>query len=380
MARRLEEIDALRGFMLVWMTLTHLPTVLSQYVNQPFGFVSAAEGFIFLSALFTGRIYFRLMERDGPRAMYRRLGLRTLRLYGYHIALLSFAFTVGSQIAIHGSHPGVHNLLDYYFAAGPKHAVLLGALLIYRPPLLDILPMYILFLIFTPIALMLGERFGWKFILSGGSVLWLFAEFGFRQTFHDFLVHSIGFAIPLNEMGYFDLWAWQFLWLLGLWFGVKWAKDELNLDVWAQRLFIPALFVVPVMLGLRIAVGRVLELNSWEVSFDKWHFGVFRLINFAAISVLLWRYKAILRLITTRPLILLGQASLQVFCAHLLFCFIGLTIMGNAAIVQGWWWQLILLTGTFTALLMTAKMFSRAESNLNRNVPPSRFAPHHAES
>jgi len=39
------------------MTLTHLPTI-SAYVNQPFGFVSGAEGFIFLSALFTGRIYF----------------------------------------------------------------------------------------------------------------------------------------------------------------------------------------------------------------------------------------------------------------------------------------------------------------------------------
>jgi len=47
----------MRGLMLVWITLTHLPTSASAYVNQPFGFVSAAEGFIFLSALFTGRVY-----------------------------------------------------------------------------------------------------------------------------------------------------------------------------------------------------------------------------------------------------------------------------------------------------------------------------------
>ena len=64
MGRRLE-IDAVRGLMLVWMVLTHLPTALPNYTNQPFGFVSASEGFIFLSALFTGRIYFRLVERDG---------------------------------------------------------------------------------------------------------------------------------------------------------------------------------------------------------------------------------------------------------------------------------------------------------------------------
>jgi hypothetical protein len=49
MQRRIE-LDAARGVMLLWMTLTHLPTLISTYANQPFGFVSGAEGFIFLSA------------------------------------------------------------------------------------------------------------------------------------------------------------------------------------------------------------------------------------------------------------------------------------------------------------------------------------------
>jgi hypothetical protein len=376
MARRLEEIDALRGLMLVWMTLTHLPTVLSQFANQPFGFISSAEGFIFLSALFTGRIYFRLADRDGYSAMYRRLGLRTFRLYAYHICLLLFAFAVGS-LTSHGEHPGVHNLLDYYFMVGPKHAILLGALLIYRPPLLDILPMYILFLILTLLALTLGRRMGWKFVLTGSFILWLLAEFGFRQASHDFLTRQFGFTIPLNELGSFDLWAWQFLWIMGLWFGVKWAKDELDLDSWAKRLFVPAMFIVPILLALRIAVGRTVELGDFEVSFDKWHLGVFRLIDLAAISTLLWRAKRSLHVLAIRPLVLMGQASLQVFCAHLLFCFIGLTIMGNSAIVPGWR-QLVLLTGTFTALLITAKVFSRSENKIS-SPPAAHLAPHRVE-
>ena len=45
---RKPELDALRGLFLVWMTLTHLPTKFSDLVNQPFGFVSSAEGFVFL--------------------------------------------------------------------------------------------------------------------------------------------------------------------------------------------------------------------------------------------------------------------------------------------------------------------------------------------
>jgi hypothetical protein len=74
--------------MLVWIALTHLPTAASSWVNQPFGFVGAAEGFIFLSALFTGRIYFRIAEHDGYPTMTLKLWGRTLRLYGYHVLLL----------------------------------------------------------------------------------------------------------------------------------------------------------------------------------------------------------------------------------------------------------------------------------------------------
>ncbi len=40
--------DILRGFLLLWMTLTHMPTLASVVSNQTFGFVSGAEGFIFL--------------------------------------------------------------------------------------------------------------------------------------------------------------------------------------------------------------------------------------------------------------------------------------------------------------------------------------------
>ena len=62
--QRSPEIEAPRGVFLVWMTLTHLPTHLSDLVNEPFGFVSSAEGFVFLSALLVARLYIR--QRPGP--------------------------------------------------------------------------------------------------------------------------------------------------------------------------------------------------------------------------------------------------------------------------------------------------------------------------
>ena len=361
--RRLSELDAIRGLMLVWITCTHLPTVLSTYSNQPFGFVSAAEGFIFLSALFTGRIYFRIAERDGYGAMSRTLFTRTVRLYLYHALLMAFVFLVAVPIAASGTRPGLHNLLDFYFNAGHRRAIIDAALLIYRPPLLDILPMYIIFLALTPIALNACRRIGWNVLLGGGFTIWLLAQFGLRQISWEFLHRHFGLQIPLNEMGSFDLWAWQFLWLVGVWVGVCWAKDQLPLDDFAKQLTLPALVIVPVLLGMRFAVGHGLELGIYEMPFDKWHLGVVRLIDFTAVSALLIRAGDYLKPLAIRPLVLLGQSSLQVFCTHLFFCFAGLTLLGNASMLSGWK-QFGLVTVTFSAMLLTAKFFAKAEQKI----------------
>lgn len=61
----------------------------------------------------------------------------------------------------------------------------------------------------------------------------------------------------------------------------------------------------------------------------------------------------------------MGQSSLQVFCVHLLCCFAGLTLLGNASRISGWR-QAELLTATFAAMLFTAKLFSKSEAKQER--------------
>jgi hypothetical protein len=292
--------------------------------------------------------------------MRRKLSMRTLQLYLYHLLLLSFVFLVAVPIAASGTRPGLHNLLDFYFDAGARRAVVDAVLLIYRPPLLDILPMYILFLALTPVALSASRRLGWKLILAGGFTLWLLAQFGLRDASWQVMNRYFGLRIPLHEMGSFDLWAWQFLWLVGMWVGVCWAKDQLDLPRLARQLTVPALFVVSALLATRYAVGRGLELGSYELYFDKWHLGVVRLVDFTAIAVLLIRAHSYLKPLSIRPLVLLGQSSLQVFCTHLLFCFAGLTLLGNASMLSSWK-QFGLLATTVSAMLLTAKLFAKAE-------------------
>jgi hypothetical protein len=358
MKRRLE-LDAARGLMLVWIALTHLPTVISTYSNQPFGFVSASEGFIMLAALFSGRNYLKLAQREGYGAMGKKAGTRGLRLYLYHVLLIGLAFGLLAPLAVSGRRPGVFNLLDFYFAA-PHRAIADALLLIYRPPLLDILPMYILFsVILTPLALRLGEKFGWKYVLGVSFAIWFAAQCGLKRAVYAGVAHFITVQIPLKNMGAFDLYAWQFLWVAGLWLGARWARNDLPIEKWARKIVWPAAAIAVAFLALRYAVFPNVQPALFGVLFDKWHLGVVRIIDFAAVAAVLIRFNEHLKWVAFRPLVMLGQASLQVFCVHLLFCFAGLALMGTAGVVSGWG-EPTLMAATFAGMLITAKIFEKS--------------------
>jgi hypothetical protein len=65
---------------------------------------------------------------------------------------------------------------------------------------------------------------------------------------------------------------------------------------------------------------------------------------------------------------------LQVFCVHLLFCFAGLTLMGNASTLNGWK-QSALLIATFSTMLLTAKVFAKSEAKQERQPKTIPFEP-----
>lgn len=365
MQKRLVELDALRGLMLVWITFTHLPTALSKYVNQPFGYFAATEGFIFLSALFTGRIYFQIAERESYRTMCRKLLMRAGRLYCYQLLLLGFAFVIEAPIAAHGNRPAVYNLLDFYFSAGRIHAFVDAAFMIYRPPLLDILPIYIIFLALTPVALIMSSRIGWKYIFAGSSALWLLAQFGWRGFVYYWMTRVFDLHISLNQMGAFDLWAWQLWWIVGLWLGVRWAKGDLHLEAWAHRMTVAAAIVAACFFVLRyLDMAEVLDVRKFAFLLNKWDFGVGRMINFAAVATLAIRFQSVLKPLAIRPFAMLGQASLPVFCIHLLCVFLALTIMGNNAAVSGSQ-AIMLVLLSLSALLFTARIATNRRARLN---------------
>jgi len=91
--------------------------------------------------------------------------------------------------------------------------------------------------------------------------------------------------------------------------------------------------------------------------------------DFAAVAALLIVSQRVTRIAAVRPLIILGQSSLQVFCAHRLFCFAGLTLMGNASMLNGWR-QIALLGVTFAGMWATAKSFLKSEAKSEPQKKP----------
>jgi hypothetical protein len=371
-SRRQPELDALRGLLLIGMTLTHLPTHASLYAYQPFGFVAAAEGFIFVSAMLTGRIYGRLFDKEGIRVVTRRLCERAAKLYAYHLLLLLVAFTVVASIAVRSHQPALEGLLDFYLAHHVA-AVVSSVLLVYCPPLLDILPMYIVFLLLTPLALYIGKRWGWMYVLLPGGALWIAAQFGLRESIYAHVVHWTGLTVPLQNMGAFNLYAWQFLWAAGLWFGMG-APERVFERLTSRWTVVAAVGIAAVFFVMRyqllpmFAAHPVDQGSAWML-FDKWHLGVLRVINFGALAILFAAARPhIARWLAIEPLVVLGQSSLEVFSVHLLFCFGALAWVGNGegAPFRN---QISIIVITFTGLYILAYYRFQRRQQLKDKTP-----------
>ncbi len=354
-SKRLPELDALRGLMLIGMTLTHLPTFASHYFYQPMGFVAWAEGFILISAILTGKIYGRSLGSEFSGPMLRRLWRRAGKLYVHHVALLAIAFTIVAAVAVRTQQPALLGLLDFYLAHRAV-AVWSSLLLVYCPPLLDILPMYIAFLLLTPFALYVGKRWGWKFVLIPSGLLWLGAQFGVREAIYALLVRFTGVDIPLKNLGPFNTYAWQLVWIVGLWLGTGGSP---HLAVRLKNRWTVALAALTTILFLVLRYQWILASHpvdqgpAW-VLFDKWQLGIVRLVNFVSLGILFVRFRApIARYFAVAPLVLLGKASLEVFSSHVVFCFAALSLVGDglsASRAQQVW----ILAGCFLVLYTVA--------------------------
>jgi len=380
-SRRRDELDVLRGLLLVMMVLTHLPTRLNAYANQTFGFISAAEGFVFLSAFLIGSIYSRQLIERGVGYVRSRLWKRAGRLYLMHLGLLVFLFTVVAGLAVATDNHALRNHLSVYFAS-PVRATLAGPLLLYQPPLLDILPMYIVFLLATPALLKIAARRGWQLLVGCSVVLWAFAQLGVRSLVYGKLSQLFGLQLPLDAFGAFDWFAWQLVWVTGLWLGARYLRRAQpatgDASSRAAALDVNAPLAVRAPL-LRFRLGRALLMTvalattvlfllyrygylslpfNPAVTFaltDKWHLGGLRILNFAALAYVVNAVVLpVFAWLRVNVLSMLGRASLEVFTAHVPFCVLSRALLVDDATPLPFVTEALVLGATFGAMLFVA--------------------------
>jgi hypothetical protein len=363
-ADRRWELDALRGLLLVLMTLTHLPTRFSEPAGQPFGFVSAAEGFVMLSAFMAGQVYSAKARRDGDALMQQAFFKRALKIYACQAGLLLFAFTVIAFLGFLAREDAVTNLLGLYLQR-PVAAVLGGLSLVYKPALLDILPMYILFMLISPLILLHGLHQGWAGLLTGSVLLWLAAQFDLGRALFDLFQTIMHLPIRYAEMGAFELFGWQLLWVLGLWMGATSAPAgaaPIQFPAWLLR---TAIVYALICFAWRHALGQTPFPGEagLNLMFDKWHVGPLRLINFFALLVLVMHFAPWLKAHLPRvaALELLGRAALPVFCAHLVIALSALTVYGKATDTRPWSVDVSIVVGALMVLYVVAWTSNRLE-------------------
>jgi hypothetical protein len=196
--RRDLRIDFLRGYCAFAMVVDHLGG--ASYLYPITGgnqfFVSAAEGFIFLSGLLVGLVYGPRIARDGLAAVQMHLLRRAFTLYGVTLGL-TFTFVGLSRLA------GMPWLQDVE-PVTPRLVVALFTLH-HTYYLVDVMLLYTLLLAIAPLALLLlNQGATWVVMLLSGGIWALFQWFPAEA--------QVPWTIVNNET--FNVSAWQ-LWFFG---------------------------------------------------------------------------------------------------------------------------------------------------------------------
>ena len=309
--KRFIEFDVLRGVLLLMMSVDQSPSSLRRFTDQPLGFFSTAECFVFVSAFLAGMLFRKRAEKLGFAAARSSSIHRAGRIYRAHLVTLSFAFVLGSFFL--SELPGIRNLLDSYLI-NPWAAIGGSLALLFRPPLMDILPMYVLFSFLTPAAFGAAQRWGWKTVLFVSFSVWVIAQTHVR----DMLLNASK-DLSFVQLGPFDLFAWQFLWVGGLFIGQRFLENKSLLPM--PHLLRPLLVLSAIAFlfwrWISITSGPDPITQTWL--FDKWHLGPLRLINFAVAASLTATFLKYLNRWEEplRPFLLIGRHMLPVFCSQI---------------------------------------------------------------
>ena len=339
--------DSLRGLMLILMTVNHLPTEFRSFTDGWLGVFSSAEGFVFLSGILAGYVYIRKYWRGGQEGLRAAALGRAKSIYGWHVA--SFIGCLIIVLATEHVLGFCAQSSPQLFYSDPWLALGLGLALLHQPGLLDLLPMYCVFVMLLPMVLPALEAGHRKWVILSSVSLWLAAQW---------CPPIDGAPIYPVHLGTFNLFAWQLLFVIGMVIGHARATSSRSLVPVNWGIIGGALAIVTLGFGLRHFQWPVpWNDRTFGMSLNKPDLGFLRVANFAAVAYLVavvgGRFPALL---TWRPIAFLGQASIAVVAAQSIAVMFLLQFTGLFATALG---RTLVALGTIGFLFISAGLYHR---------------------
>ncbi len=278
-ATRIRDIDFWRGAVLIAILIDHIPgNPLENWTPRNFGLSDSAEAFVFLSGLSVGLIYMPRASKYGIELVAGGCLKRALKLYGVHIALTLAALMV---FAAAYWMSGVSDLIQAHGRSSvfgsPGNGLLGLALLSHQLGYFNILPLYVVLMLWAPVALALALR---------GPFLALIVSVGLYAAARTFGVNLPNWPEPGGW--FFNPIAWQLVFTLGLVSAILWRNGLPRPAPWLVVL--SAATVVGAALIVTNEGGLAPGLRDTataHLDVAKQDLGLARLIHFLALAYLI---------------------------------------------------------------------------------------------
>lgn len=324
-SKRILAVDLIRGYFLFVIIIDHLYRFFGFYELFTGGgtqWVSAAEGFFFISGIMIGLVRGRKLIAEPLSVAAKKVWSRAFQLYCWSVALTTSFTLLG--LAFTGN-PGLK--LGGFRNESFGHFLSTTLTLRYNYGWADFLVYYILYLLFTPLALWLLRRGKWYILLGISFVIWLFSsntQLGWQLLFFSGTI--VGFYLYDIE-GWFTRLSKTAKRILAT------AIITLGLSTLAISEFFNSIIyhmnnANPAQTFFGVTTADLFDLNKYYLShiFDKYSLGAGRLIFFyiwfAMLYLVTRYYEKAINKVAGWFLIPLGQNSLYVYIVHAILLFI----------------------------------------------------------
>jgi len=212
-------LDMLRGWAIVLMVANHVgPSTLVCTLAHFTWYVTAANWFVALSGVVLGMVSVGRLRKEGRRQTYMRVLSRAFSLWVIHCVLM-FAL-----ILFHESTGRLHEVASVSAAGGwLKVLWMVPTLRLTSNEFMNILPMYVIFLGLTPIALECMQRRKTGLVLLASLCLYVAAQ----------MYPEWGrISDPISGKRIFSVEAWQFVYVIGLCAGYH--RERITKELWPR--------------------------------------------------------------------------------------------------------------------------------------------------